>query len=61
MFICEECKRVTEPGETRILVVVETRKKTYTNPDDSLTHGVEIVKEKAICPRCAEKLGVSKE
>ena len=58
MFICEKCSGVSEPGEKPIVVVTETRKRTYENfqgkiGDDCRSFGWEVVKETRVHRKCA--------
>ena len=57
MFICAECKNVTEPRESQHKVVIQKRKVEY--PDKSV--GWEIVKEVALCSECYENSPFRKE
>jgi hypothetical protein len=52
MYRCEECKRVTNPGEKQNRVVVEKREKIYSSNDNCTSKGFEIVKEKVVCGIC---------
>lgn len=60
MFKCDECGRTTRPREPRTMVVAEKRDKTYVDRAGNISEGWEIVSEKALCPRCARKLGAVK-
>lgn len=51
MFVCGMCKKVTEPKEKATKLVTQTRPKTYHNSGIT-SHGVEIVEEILVCPRC---------
>lgn len=60
MFKCGLCNESSEPRESPVMVVLETRAKTYTIRDDSeegfhITTGSEIVKEVAAHRECAAK------
>jgi len=60
MFKCQDCKKASQTNEKPFKLVVETRKKTYTNTirvgrefkvKDSVGH--ETVKELLVCHQCA--------
>lgn len=56
MFICERCKKATEPREPQTSIVVETRKRVYndgTEDDPRLSYGTETVKEIKVCVKCS--------
>lgn len=47
MFVCESCKKVTNPREPMHKVVTQTR---------PLQRGYEIVKEEKLCAACADPM-----
>ena len=51
MYKCEVCKKSTKHGTPEIKIVTEKRNVRYENGST----GWEIVKEKKVCPNCAEK------
>jgi len=54
VYKCEKCEQFSKPGEKQKRVVVETRKKIYSDPRNGTTgEGWEIVKEVAVCATCA--------
>lgn len=53
MFKCGLCGKDSEPRESPVMVVLETRAKTYTLEDGTQTEGSEIVKEVAAHRACA--------
>jgi len=54
MFKCQKCKKLSAPGEKQKRVVVDTRKRFYTNhKGEPAGEGWEIVKEVALCSSCA--------
>ena len=63
-FICEHCKNPQPHHQTINFVVTETREKTYENLHQvsefkeitEVSHGQEIVKQKACCPECYRTL-----
>lgn len=58
MFLCGFCKCQSQPGETKTLIVVETRHKEYPKEGGQ---GYEIVKEVAACSSCAAQHNKAKE
>lgn len=66
MFICSNCKQVSEPKEPQHKVVTQKRQREYNNINSSFTmndhiiktnsssKGWEIVKEEALCSECFE-------
>lgn len=49
MFICEFCRRPSQPGEKLTMVPVEFRERDY--PDGG--YGQEVTKERKACAECA--------
>lgn len=70
MFFCGFCKKTTQPGETKTMIVTKTRTKEYpkrygagggVHGDrervvDQGGVGQEILEEKPACPACALKI-----
>lgn len=57
MFKCGFCQQFSQPGDPQRRIIVETRKKVYTNgpEEEPITSiGSEIVSEVAACPACAK-------
>lgn len=65
MFKCEQCKKITMPGEPKTMIVVKVADKKYVNGKanfkeedveitDNISYGTEIRQEIAICPSCVE-------
>ncbi len=66
MYKCDNCKEVSNPGESLNKVVVETRQVVYENKVEKgkgvdktikefITNGTEIVKEEKWCGECYER------
>ena len=53
MFICDNCKKPTRPGEPCTKIPISTRIKEYRN-QKKITIGWEIAKEGKFCKKCAE-------
>jgi len=51
MYRCEDCGRITNPGEKQNRIVVEKRERVYESLDKT-SKGWEIVKEVVICDSC---------
>lgn len=59
-YICDDCKKTTEPKQPCNKLVTETRPKTYVKQHkdkagfvrETRTHGTEIVKELKLCTSC---------
>ena len=56
MFVCESCKRLTQPGERQEVVPVAIRTVFYLARTDRECIGHETVREMKVCPECAPKL-----
>jgi hypothetical protein len=64
MFQCGFCKKTSQPGETKTLIVTKTRTKVYPQRRigermgeqvlDQGGTGTEIVEETPACPACAQ-------
>lgn len=61
MFICQSCRKLSEPGMKPIRLVTERRSRSYTNYKKDETgrlifgnpgSGWEIAKEIIVCPPC---------
>jgi hypothetical protein len=54
MFRCNDCRRVTEPGEKTTKVGIAFREKEYTDERGRLVgRGYEAAREVDVCPDCA--------
>ncbi len=51
-YRCEECGKVSKPGEKQNRIVVETREVDYEQKDFTRTKGWEIVREIKVCDKC---------
>jgi hypothetical protein len=51
MFICSDCRRLTEPGELQYKLITKRREVAYNN-NGVASKGWEIVKEEAVCSEC---------
>ena len=55
MFICQQCRRQSDPREPATRVVVDTRNKVYLNHlGEVVGRGTEIVREMIIGTCCAK-------
>lgn len=52
MFICQQCGSTSKPREPQTTKVVETREKIYTEKNQVVGRGMEIVREIRVCERC---------
>ena len=61
MYKCERCNKTSKTGDKLNKIVVQTREKTYLNPDGfdkqgklkyKISYGNEIVKELNVCNEC---------
>jgi len=51
MYVCQQCSRISNPGESANFVVTKTRQKTYSD-NGQITYGFETVKEEKWCKTC---------
>ena len=65
MYYCQECGKLSDPGESQTKIVVEEKKVSHyqeiNGKEVETGKGEQIVRELIICSDCASKRGISVE